>query len=435
MACAHGGTLTDSSAFRMPRMRLTAGELLADGAIFDLVREPAQAGLSLLLADGSAEPRIGSTLAHGGDIYQAIPVDPSVLSAVRFPSSLAPYGTIAELFERIASLYRRLLGWSEESARLKTVFDIASWCPELLPISLTLCFVGPTQRQIFNLFSISTALCRRALPVARLCDRLPFLLRPTLHVNDPMLSFEDCAFWSATGIRGLYAPGPAGTIRALSVPKVIVVYDPDSLDAWGEEVILVEPPATETPDVDGDLVASIAAEFQPRMQQYRLDFLRNGKESNGEPYPPAASSLARSLFAVVQYDPTIVQILTEAFETREEERRRIRDRNPRIAVQNAIWDPLHRAREIGVTEIAARVTAIVRSLGGANEYNARQIGWILRNLGLKTASDGRRKVLKFSDVVCSKVHAYVRQFRLQLPFFSGCADCKSLQAAEDKPVL
>ena len=426
--------MADPSVFRMPRMRLTAGEVLPDGAILDLVSVPAQAGLSLLLADGSAEPRIGSTITHGGDIYQAIPVDPSILSAVRFPSSLAPYGTIAELFERISSLYRVFLGWSEESSTLKAIFDIASWLPEMLPVSLTVGILSPTLRQVFNLLAISGAVCRRALCVARLSDRLPLFLRPALYLTDPNLSEEDCFFLSATGIRGVYAAGAAGTIRELNVLKVVMIYNFELLDALGDEVIPIDLPSTEVPDLDDGRVALIAEEFQPRLLGYRLDCLRNRRQFEEYPYSPALSGLAQNLFAVVQRDPQIVEVLTRVLQLREEDRQKIRDRNPRIACQSAVWAPSHSQREMAVAEITTRVNALISSLGGRDEYNAMQIGRVLRGLQLNTRNNGSRKVLPFSDEVRSRIHQCVREFGLQLPLFDNCPDCKGLQSTEQKPI-
>jgi len=82
-----------------------------------------------------------------------------------------------------------------------------------------------------------------------------------------------------------------------------------------------------------------------------------------------------------------VQVLTAAFESREQEQGKIRDRNPKVAIQRAIWSPSHNEKEMSVTDIATRVTAIIRSLGGNDEFNARQIGWQLR--GLRPASRGK----------------------------------------------
>ncbi|MGA8153810.1 MAG: hypothetical protein WB952_22865 [Terriglobales bacterium] len=416
------------------RVRETCGEILPDGTIVDLVAGRTGDGLRLLRSHGKEEPFIGSTVSCGTIVYQAPTPHPSILAAIRFPRGVSPYGTSAQLFQRMRGVYQKWLRWPEDSAVLMAIFALATWVPELLPISLTLCLLSLTPRQVFNLFAISAALCRRALRTSQLSDRLPFFLHPALLVADPLLKVEDCLFWSAVSIRGVHAPGAGGKLRELNVPKAIVLYDPDLVEAWGEEAIVVDAPVIEAPDLDDDLVAQIAEEFQPQLQQFRLDRLRNSRELGAKSSRSATSSLAQNLLALVQEDPEIVQILTRAFQARDEELRRIRYRNPRIAIQSAVWDPAHREKEMGVTDIATRVTAIARSLGGNGEWNARQIGWILRGLQMNTINSGSRKVLRFTDEVRSRILQYVREFGLRLPFVENCPYCKVLQPAEQESV-
>ena len=81
-----------------------------------------------------------------------------------------------------------------------------------------------------------------------------------------------------------------------------------------------------------------------------------------------------------------------------------------------------------------RVTpdAILRNRGANQEYNVREMGWKLRNLGLCTSSNGKSKVLRFSDDIRWGIHRCIREFRLELPFQKDCVDCQGLQVTEQK---
>ena len=63
-----------------------------------------------------------------------------------------------------------------------------------------------------------------------------------------------------------------------------------------------------------------------------------------------------------------------------------------------------------------------------------EIGWKLRNLNLRTSSNGKHKVLAFWSTTRSRIHDQAREFRLQLPFRENCKDCQALQATKEKPI-
>jgi hypothetical protein len=414
------------------RVRVTYGEIRPDGTVIDLVAGADRDELNLLHSDGKGAPSIGPAVDCGDVIYQRPILHETLLEAIPFPRGLASYGTIAQLFLRACNLYEKHLRWPKDPAALKTAWDFATWVPELMPSSPTLCVLGATMRQVSNLFRMSGALCRRGLRVAKLGHQLPFFLRPTLLVTDPKLMFNDCAFWTAAGFRGVFTAGPAGTVCELSGAKAVLLYEQDHLDAWGEAALPLICPPIEGPDLGDRLLAEIATEFQPQLQQYRLDLLHNRTEFVAKSSP--RSLIALDLFACVGGEPDIVQILTPLLQSREKELLERRSRDPRVAVLEGVWTPSHDCDEITVDEITNRVNAILRSRGVKEESNSRKIGWQLRNLNLRTSSNGRRKVLRFWSETRSRIHQNVRDLRLQLPFREDCVDCRALQATKDKPV-
>jgi hypothetical protein len=129
-----------------------------------------------------------------------------------------------------------------------------------------------------------------------------------------------------------------------------------------------------------------------------------------------------------------VRILTPLLEPHQQDVLAQRSCDPRVAILEAIWTPSHDQDEIAVGEVTKRTNAILRSRGATQDYNVKEIGWKLRNLNLRTSSNGKCKVLTFLGSSRSRVHEYVREFRLQLPFKENCKDCQAVQATKEKPI-
>lgn len=260
-----------------PRVRATCGETLENGAILDLVAAADRDGLDLLCWVGEEEPLIQPAFACDGIVYQPPDVHPSVLQAINFPKGVSEFGTTLELFTSVATVYREHMQLPEDSAAWATCWTFASWVPELMLIPLTLCLSGTPLRQTYNLFRLCRSLGRRALPVAELSRRLPFLLRPTLMVNDPKLPARACAAWSAANCQSLFVAGSGSTVCSLSCPKVVVLQPGDSPQVWGEEAMFLMLPHSESAPLSNRMLADITAEFQPKFEMWRLRLL-SGKD-------------------------------------------------------------------------------------------------------------------------------------------------------------
>jgi hypothetical protein len=221
------------------RVRITCGETLPNGTIIDLVSAADREGLDVLSWDGKQEPLIAPAIDCGGVVYHPPDLDVTVREAMTFPRGAVEHGTVAELFTKIANLYREHTGLSEDLAAFATCWTLSSWIPELMLIPITLCISGALMRQICNLFRLFGSLCRRALPVAELSRRLPFFLTPTLLINDPKLSAKACASWQAANCHGLYVAGPGTTVNSLCCSKAVVLQPGDSPQVWSEEAMFL----------------------------------------------------------------------------------------------------------------------------------------------------------------------------------------------------
>jgi hypothetical protein len=418
----------------IPEQRSTSGEVLSESRSIDLVASLEERRLHLLLWDRAKEPLIAPEIDAGeGVVYQVPSFHSSILDAVRFPSGAVEFGTISELFKKVSDVYQKHGRFPQDLAAYTTCATLASWIPEILTVPLTLC-VSDASTQTPGLFRLLAPVVRRGLAVAELSRRLPFSLHPTLLVDDPMLSAKGRAFWQAANRPGLFVARTQGTVYQFSCSKIVVLQPGDSPDAWGEDAMhLVLPPA-ELPILSNQLLNSIATEFQPQLEMFRLRILSGMDPFVSGSNPLAKLALPRNLGACIPDDPEIVKILTPLFEAHQEDVLSQRSRDPSFATLEAIWVSSHQQDELSAGEITNRVNAILRSRGVNQEFNVREIGWKLRHLGLTTASNGKCKVLKFADgITGSRIHRCVREFQAKVPFQKDCAYCLALEATDKKP--
>jgi hypothetical protein len=142
---------------------LTAGEAFPDGTVIELLRDQGcPPKLSLVrYQDGFLETK--PEISDANRAYAPISVDPSVATATRFPSRVAPPEPTISLFTDAQAFLNSHLGQLEPCITAMVFAIFATWLAPVLPAAPILSiFVppgGPKKRvlQIFN------ALCRRPL--------------------------------------------------------------------------------------------------------------------------------------------------------------------------------------------------------------------------------------------------------------------------------
>jgi hypothetical protein len=412
-----------------PRERITYGETLPNDSVLDLVDAGDPNGLSLLSWHAN-QAEIQLLIEVDGIIYRPPTLHQSIRLAMRFPGGVSEFGTISQLFAKVASICQEHLGLSEAPAAFATCWILSTWVPELVQVLFTLCISGGSTHQTRNALRLFGALCRRSLLVAELSRRLPLFLQPTLLANHGRLSEKDCALWRAANCRSLFVARTGSTVCSLGCAKAVVMQPDDSLDMWGPEAMLLELPLAETTPLSDQLLANIASAIQPQLELFRLRLLSGPGLFAPGTHPLSRFALARNLAVCIPEDEGIVRSLTPLLETHERMLLAERLRDPRVAILQAVWAPSHKQKEMPVGEITNRVNAILQSLSNSFEFNSKEIGWKLRSLNLSTNSDGKRKILRFSGENRLRIHQLLREYHLDLPFLGDCADCRELQVNE-----
>jgi len=81
--------------------------------------------------------------------------------------------------------------------------------------------------------------------------------------------------------------------------------------------------------------------------------------------------------------------------------------------------PAHKSVKLTATRIAKRVNALLRQRDDPRKYNAYEIGWLLRKLGLRT----KRGVVISSPEIRQRIHQLAAEYDLELPSIDGCPEC------------
>jgi hypothetical protein len=412
----------------------TYGEVLANGAVIDLVTTPSRDSVTLLYWDGQNH-KIGQQVEDGSTIYQAPYLHASLLAAIGFAPGPAEYGSPTELFWKVVSLVCHYMGFSRELAAVMTQAVFRSWFPDCCARPITLCISGMDMDQVMKLFRLFHALCRRSLVVAELSHNLPLFLSPTLLVNVPAVSASAGGRWRASNYRGAFVLGPRGTVRNIACSKIIFCETEPAREVWGPEAmhIALLPTNQELPALTEAEEAQLAEEYQPQFLLFRLRNLFSMSQSVLPSCSPRPAGFELgNLPACIAEDHEIVEAIAPVLEARAQELLARRSLDPHVAIVEALWSPVHPEKEISVKELTKRVNALLRLRGEISTCNTNQLGWKLRNLGLQRVHNGRCKVLRISRETSRRVHELAQQFALKLPKVPECANCENAQTVVPK---
>jgi hypothetical protein len=433
----HGEITLDSQTnhYQDPtRFQETFGEVLANGVVIELVNDSSGRSVTLLRWDGT-NYQIGKHFQEGSTLYQAPYLQPSLFAATWFANRPGECDEPIRLFWKIVDIFCHYMGFSRELAAFITRIVFCSWFPDCGARPITLCICGLDLDQGMKLFRLLHALCRLPLVVAELSRNLPLMFHPTLLVTAP-ISAKAAELWRASNYRDAFISGARGTVRNISCAKIIFCETPAAREVWGPEAmhITLLPTNQKLPGLTEQDEAAIAAEYQPQLLMFRLQNLVLMHPSITASCRPTAAGSARdgALPSCITKDPEIVKLWTPLLEAQDQELQARRSREPRVAIVEVTWSPSHKIEEMSTEQISQRVNALLWKRGEVLEYNSNKIGWMLRELGLKSRHNGKCKAIRFSRDTRRQIHRLALQFGLELPRDPDCSDCKDPQLIGNK---
>lgn len=384
----------------------TFGEVFPK-SIIELIRDDTPGGsVQFLLWNGTQQflqDRLQLKLTQGGGsgTMLLIPpdVDPSVLRAIRLPSSADRLNSTQELFNDINALIGEFTQLSSELSSLVTCSVLASWFPDCTPVPVCLSIVGPRSCQRFNLFRLLGCLFRRPVILGEISANsiwsLPMELYPSLFLERSELNHQLPRIFSAPIAQGTYVPWK-GRFRSMACAKVICSEERFDQAELGQGSIRIPVSARhwKLPILNNQLQEEIAEKFQSRLLGFRLEKYKQVRDSNFDLpcHMSSARDLARSLGACVSDVPElrsgIQGLLRELdYELQAESECTTYLRN---AIVQALKDACSEKGKssIHVAEITTRANGILEKSGELQALNSKRTGMLLKGMGVYTTRLG-----------------------------------------------
>lgn len=414
---------------------ISAGEILADGAMIELVSGSSGFNRPDLLLWNGSRATVGDRVEHGGCIYEAPDVAPSLYRAMRLPCRSSGYGSARHLFVEIASVFRRHLDLPERESSLLACFAISTWLADRLPTASNLVISGPQPELGIDVLRLLSCVCRHSLMLAEVTPgslrSLPMQLGPTLLINQLEMKPNLQRLFRASSHRGLHLPGNGGRLIDLYGPKAIFCEDDAAVDALSGGVIQISvtPAQLQSSELSEQVQNEIANSFQPRLLMYRLKNSGKVHESRVDvsTFTFATRQLARTLALCFPEDLGLAREAVQLLRPQDDEVRGQCSRDVNCVIVEILWATIHKGkqREVQVDELAKDVNALLRSRGETLVYSPEQIGWRMKRLNIpRHSSSSGRQILLDQDTARS-IHRLARAYpspstqRAE----AGCPDC------------
>lgn len=420
----------------------TSSEVLANGSIVELVRNPDSGVLALLLCEGQKRS-VDSKVECGGQWYRVAELDPSVARIVPLPSTTSDYGSTEDLFAATFNTFSAY-GFSPEIANACTFFVFADWChsthqpPPILTIS------GPPAEATL-LMQLLACVVRRGVTVADSTSGslagIVEQVQPTLIVDARNLSAHNRRLLAASCRPAAYIVR-RGAVVDLGVPKVVYLGaapDPEFSLEFALHVHLSPLPKGHrlfTPRDRQRLLATI----QPQLLEYRVGNLAWVRSSDFDVPDMTDESrvIARVLGSSIVNAPDLQSGVRALVENREIEIRENRFADRTCIVIEALFAHCHdpKRHDLRVKELAEDANAILKARGEGAKLEARAVGEILNNLRVRReARNSRGRRILFNSRVNRNIHKLARDYEVEsieqrIPV---CTLCKEILGGKKEP--
>lgn len=362
----------------------TGGIVLGSGECVELIRSK-DGDLCLFL---SGKNQAARRVKSGDRSYVPPSLHQSMVEALTLPTGRASCGSTADIFATIYDVFVGR-GVSDESAKLLAYYAISTWFAESLPIAPSLVISGP-RPEAQTVLQLLSCVVRHALPIGELTlagfRSLPMCVRFTLLITDLHSSMHKVM--STSTYPDAFLPCKDELFDTYC-PKVVYagarVADGFSGDATLK--INLAPSRGKLPVIDFGARKAIAADFPPRLLDYRLKYVANVRASDFDAphFPSGFRILARAL---------------------------------RVCIVDA-------------PEIAEATGAILTDRGETRKVEAKLIGNLLRMFGLSPKRDSQGYALVLTDTIRRQIHRLAHDNEIEAVRQAGtnCVHCAEINGA------
>jgi len=417
----------------------TAGEVLSNGVLLDLVRYPNTGHVGILVW-ARTEPKVGREITFAGKTYIPPNVDPTVLAALQLPSS---YGLSAapptrELFRDVCRQLAQCTALPEGSLHQVAYFIFATWLADRIPVAPFLWVAAPSAAQGSEFLRLLALFCRRSLLLSADSTAalwtLPMFLRPTLLLDGAELTAAMQKFLHASNSKGIHCV-KRGQALDLYCAKAICSQDSlrdPALADFALQISLPPRPA-QLPALTEEASKAIANTFQTKLLGYRLAHFQQVGTADIDVQGLTSSTqvLARSLAACILGDKKLQSEVVPLLRDQNRETTDERSAGLESVILEALLHCCHEGDRSTVrgAELAEAANTILLRKGDRLQVSPETVGWKLRYLRFRTERIGSRgNGLWLLDDVRRRIHSLAGEYGVPLDpqgAIQGCPHCSN----------
>jgi hypothetical protein len=397
--------------------------ILPDGRMVDLItsiRQPSKLGF-LIWQDGNI--RLASHIEHEGERLVVPKMDPTVMSALRLPTTARSCPEIGELFMLMMNSIEKYVDITTEYSFLVAAFALSTWFADRLSVVPYFSICGPPESGKSTLLRLLHCLCRRPIHASAITPaslyRLAAQVRPTLLIDEAEFGSDRSSRDFQRLLRGGNRQGSRVLCHGKAFenfgPKVIasrVPLDDAALVSRNINIVMT-PSDRDVPSLDPDAEEKLSDELQPMLEMFRLlHYLR--VVASQDPvflkFPPRLRDNARALAAAMLGNEELQQRLAGALESQVDSMQFDRFNEPEWVVMLALYGFCHvRKGDCYVRELTDETNRILRENGEPRLYSPKKIGQILsKSLGFPTRRRGEGYRVELTLAIARKIHSQAK---------------------------
>lgn len=416
----------------------TAGEVLSNGVLLDLVRDPNTRVVGVLVWTGT-KAKVGTEVKFARKTYIPANVDPTVLAALQLPSNCPlPAPQTRELFDDVCNQLAQFTTLPERPLRQVAYFIFATWLADRIPCAPFLWAAAPSATDGSEFLQLLALFCRRSLLLSADSTAglwtLPMYLRPTLLLDGAELTSPMQKFLHASNSKGIHCVKRG---QALDLYCAKAICSPDSLRdpalANFAVQISLPPNRVQLPTLTPEVREAIANTFQGKLLGYRLAHLQQVvmPDMDVQGLTLATRGLARSLAACILGDEKLQSEVVPLLCDQDRETTDERSAGLESVILEALLHSCHEEDRLTVRvgELAEAANTILSRRGQRFQVSPETVGWKLRYLRFRTEPIGRGgKGLWLWDDVRRRIHSQAGEYRVPMDphgTLQGCPHCSN----------
>jgi hypothetical protein len=405
-----------------PLTREVEFTILPDGRMVDLVSSRQPSGLGFLVwQDGNI--RRASHIEHDGELLVVPKMDPTVMSALRLPTTARSCPEIGELFMVMMNYIEAYVDITTEYSFLIAAFALSTWFADRLSVAPYLSICGPPESGKTTLLRLLHCLCRRAIHASAVTAASLYRLAAPVH---PTLLIDEADFGTDRTSRDFQRLLRGGNRQGLRVlcngkafenfgPKVIasrVPLDDAALVSRNINIVMT-PSDRDVPSLDSDAEEKLSDVLQPMLEMFRLQhYVRvvASQDPRFLKFPPRLRDNARALAAAMLGNEELQQRLAGALESQLPCMQFDRFNEPEWTVMLALYGFCHvRKGDCYVRELTDETNRILRENGEPRLYSPKRVGQILnKTLGFPTRRRGEGYRVELTLAIARQIHSQAR---------------------------